>query len=219
MTRKLPAKSLSERLPGLAFVVLLHFVLGWALLNGLARKAAEQVLKEPLEVALLEEPKPAVIAPPEAPPAEPDQPAEPEPPVEPKPPAPPPKPPRPRAARVPSPEVAVTVPAVAAAPAAQPETAPRSATAPIVAIGMACPNHIHVRSSVPYPGRAERRGLEGQVVAEFTVSVGGAIENVRIASSSNAIFNEAVLQAVRRFQCIGQRSAVRVRVPFEFILK
>ncbi|MCL2898309.1 TonB family protein [Brenneria sp. WC1b.1] len=83
---------------------------------------------------------------------------------------------------------------------------------------MACPNHIRVRSSVPYPSRAVRRGLEGQVVAEFTVSAGGAIESVRIASSSDAVFNDVVLQAVRRFQCVGQRSAVRVSVPFEFTL-
>lgn len=84
---------------------------------------------------------------------------------------------------------------------------------------MACPNHLRVRSSVPYPTRAERRGLEGQVVAEFTVSADGAIENVRIASSSNAVFDDVVLQAVQRLRCVGQKSTVRVRVPFEFTLR
>lgn len=213
MMRTLPSKSLSERLLGLAFVVLLHLVLVWALFNGLVRKVVEQVVKEPLEVVLIEEPKPVVLASPLP---------EPTLPVPPPPKPQPPRPPRFKPARLAQPAAA---PIAATAPAVKPipPTAPRSVALPAasttVAIGMACPNYLSVRSSVPYPGSAERRGLAGQVVVEFTVNAGGTIENVRIASSSNAIFNDVVLQAVRRFQCVGQGAEVRVLAPFEFTLK
>ncbi len=53
-----------KHLPGIGFVVLLHVVLVWALVNGLARKVVE-VVKGPLETKIIQEIKPP---PPEAPP-------------------------------------------------------------------------------------------------------------------------------------------------------
>jgi len=45
------------RVAGLGVVVLLHLLLGWALVNGLARRVVE-VLKQPLETRIIEEVKP-----------------------------------------------------------------------------------------------------------------------------------------------------------------
>ncbi|RMX05856.1 energy transducer TonB [Corticibacter populi] len=234
MNRKLPQKTLTERLPGIVIVLLLHAGLAWAVLSGLGRKVVEQIIPaEPLEVVLLAEPEPVVIEPPPLP-EPPPPPPEPPPPAPPPPPKPP--PPAPKPAYVPPPEVPVaapvaptltavqnTAPEPAPAPAAPPPPPPAPPAPPAapaqVAIGVACPNHVAVRSSVPYPSRAERRGIEGRVVAEFTVSPGGALQNVRIASSSDAVFDDVVLQAVQRFKCNGQGSPVRVRVPFEFNLR
>ena len=231
MIRKIPAKSFAERVPGLFVVVLLHVGLGWLLYNGLARKAVEQVIKEPLEVALIEAPKPLAIEEP-LPPPEPSPPEPPPPPREPPKPKPRPKP-APKPAYVPPAEVPVsaapaepTISAVQsvervpdAAPVAPPPSPPAPpAPPPTVAVGVACPNHVAVRSSVAYPSRAERRGIEGRVIAEFTVSPVGALDNVHIVSSSDVLFNDVVLAAVQRFRCVGQGTPVRVRVPFEFSL-
>lgn len=226
MSRKLPAKSLSERLPGLLIVVLLHLAIGWALFSGLARKAVDQVFKEPLEVALIDMPKPVVVEPP--PPPQPPKPPTPKPRLRPKPASKPVDVPAEQAVPVPAPAPAPAAPTPSAVqstertpesgPAATPAPPAPPAPPPQVAIGLACPNHISVRSGVPYPSRAERRGISGRVVAEFTVAPNGELQNARIASSSDAIFNDVVLAAVQRFKCIGQGTQVRVRIPFEFTL-
>lgn len=49
---------------GLGIVVLLHVALGWALMNGLARKVVE-VIKAPIETKIIEEVKPPPPPPPE----------------------------------------------------------------------------------------------------------------------------------------------------------
>ncbi len=49
---------------GIGVVILMHIVLGWALLNGLARKVVE-VIKAPIETKIIEEVKPPPPPPPE----------------------------------------------------------------------------------------------------------------------------------------------------------
>ena len=49
---------------GFGIVILLHVVVGWALLNGLARKVVE-VIKAPIETKIIEEVKPPPPPPPE----------------------------------------------------------------------------------------------------------------------------------------------------------
>ncbi|HSW08548.1 MAG TPA: energy transducer TonB, partial [Aquabacterium sp.] len=53
-----------KHLTGFIVVVILHIILGWALLNGLARKIVE-VVKGPIETKIIEEVKPPPPPPPE----------------------------------------------------------------------------------------------------------------------------------------------------------
>ena len=202
-----PSGSQSRNLTGISVAVVAHLIFGYALVNGLAHKVVD-VLKKPLEVNLIEEFKPP----------------------------PPPPPPRkvlppqmkaPPPAYVPPPQINVQAPPAPAAiavvstkPAPPVEVAPPvvKAAPPAVAIGAACPNHLDVRSRVVYPPQAQLRGLSGDVVVEFTVGPGGSIGNAQIARSTNAIFNEAALNAVSHLRCVGQGQDVKVRIPFAFRL-
>jgi protein TonB len=188
---------------GIGSVILIHIVLVYALVNGLARKLVD-VIKKPLEVSIIEEVK--VQAPP------------------PKAVPPPPRTVTPPPTFVPPPEVVVAAapspPAPIAAvseapPAPVPVEAPRPA---VVNVGIACPNHLDVRSKTPYPPQASRLGLSGDVLIEFTVKAGGEIADVAVVRSSNSVFNNVATSAVAQLRCIGQGQAVKVRVPFVFKL-
>jgi len=198
---------------GLAAVVGLHVVLAYGLANGLARTVVE-VLKNPLDVSLIQE-----IKPPPPPPPPPPKPR-----VIPKA---PPKAAPPPPAYVPPVEVPVVAPppviaatSVEPPPPAPPAPAPAPVPAapPVVDVGVTCSNHVAVRSQVAYPPQAERMGLSGDVVVDFTVGADGAIKNVTVARSSNAVFNAAATSAVAKLKCAGQGQDVRVRLPFSFRL-
>ncbi|WP_409160548.1 energy transducer TonB [Pectobacterium sp. B2J-2] len=231
MIRQLPRKNLRQRLPGIIVVVLLHIVVGYLLLNGLARKVVEKVIEQPLVVSLIETPKSVPTSPPapQPEPPRPDPKPEPEPePPKPEPPKPEPKPEPPKPKPKPRPQQPAPTPVSPTPPVetTQPVSAPAPVTAPsapaalpVTSIAVVCSNHASVRNSVPYPSMAKRRNVQGTVVAEFTVSSRGQVENVRIVSSSNAVFDDAVLEAVQRFRCSGQSAPVRIRVPFEFSLR
>jgi protein TonB len=207
-----------RNLAGVAFVVVFHILFAWALMSGLAREAVN-AFKDPLVVRLIEEPKPVAEEPP---------------------PPPPPPPPRvkkavaqskapPPPAYVPPPEVAVAVQSEPAIAVIQHEPAPLPAPAPEVepvpepvavaaAVGVVCPNHLDIRSSVPYPPQALRANKSGEVLVEFVVNTGGSIGKVRIVRSSDTVFNKVAVSAVKRFRCIGQAEPALVRVPFQFAL-
>lgn len=194
---------------GIASVILIHVVVIYALMNGLARKVVD-VLKKPLDVSIIEEVKPDIPPPP--PPTKVLQP--------------PPKFAPPPPAYVPPPEVQVapqpnTVTAVTHAPP-PPPTPASVAEAPkpaIASVGIVCPNHLDVQSRVAFPAQAMRLGLNGEVEVEFLVSPSGSISDITIARSSNKLFNSAVTAAVAQFRCVGQGSPVKVRVPFVFRLE
>jgi protein TonB len=207
-----------RHLTGIGFVVLFHIALVYGLVNGLARKVVD-VLSNPLDVQIIEAPKP-IAPPPPPPPPPPKVVAVPRPKI-----APPP-------AYVPPPEVTVNTPPAPTiqatqavppppAPVAPPEPPAPPAPPPapaVVSVGVTCPNHVNIRSSVPYPPRAQQMNLSGDVLVEFVVRETGAIGNVRIVKSSNSVFNDVVTAAVARFQCVGQGQPVRVLVPFQFKL-
>lgn len=90
---------------------------------------------------------------------------------------------------------------------------------PSMAVSAACPNSQAVRTSMRYPLMARRDGAEGDVIARFIVGAGGGIRGAEIVSSSNRVFNSAVLAAVQQFQCAGQGRDVMVEVPFSFRLQ
>jgi len=82
-----------------------------------------------------------------------------------------------------------------------------------------------VRFPPAYPPKAKLRGIEGFVVVEFTVTKEGGVKNARIIEASpSAIFNRAVLRAVRRWKFTPRREEgktidVVARQRIEFRLK
>ena len=188
-----------KHLIGIFLVVGFHVVLGYALVNGLARKVVD-VFKKPLTVNVIEEIKSL-------------------------PPPPPPKalpPPKlvatPPPAYVPPVEVAVQAPPQAVItttqkPTPEPVVVAPAAPAPIN-VAVACPNHRSV--NVDMPRQAQRLGLSGEVLVGFTVSASGEVKDISILRSSNAMFNNAALNAVAQYRCVGQGHDARVQVPFAF---
>lgn len=205
----------SRRLAGFGFVVLLHILIAYALVTGLARKMVE-VVKGPIEVKVIEEiikrppPPPEVIPPP------------------PKVAAPPPP-------FIPPPEVNITPPTTIAPTitAVTPE-APPGPQAPVIAkpveqapppqpavrsAQVVCPNYREVLSSIVYPREALVEGIEGTVVIEFTVTANGQVRDPVIRQSSNRIFNRLSLSTVGRLNCQGQGQDIRVQAPLEFRIR
>jgi protein TonB len=203
---------------GIGAVVILHVLVVWALVSGLARKVVE-VVKGPIEVKVIEEvvkkppPPPEVIPPPPklaAPP--------------------PPFIPPPEINIAPPPTAAPTITAVTkdAPPAPQapviqkvPET-PVAAVAPAPAIRsaqVACANYREVMSSIVYPREALQNGTEGEVVIEFTVGANGQIKDAVIKSSSNRIFNRSSMSVVSQLQCQSGGQDIRVQAPISFKIR
>jgi protein TonB len=190
-----------KHLSGLGLVLILHVLVGYALVNGLARKMVE-VIKSPMETKIIEE----TSKPPED-----------------TPPPPPPKMVQLPPAFVPPPEVQIQAP-VAPQPTisntTRVVTPAKPPAAPVVhappSVGVACPNSQQIRADIAYPARAKRDELEGQVLIEFTVAADGSIKDIDIKSSSDRIFNDVSINAVRQFKCNAQGRDVRVTVPFVF---
>ncbi len=198
-----------QHMLGTALVIGFHVILAYALLNGLARKVID-VVKKPLDVSLVEE----IKAEPPPKPTPPPKQVVPQPKSE----VPPPF--------VPKVEVAVETPQPAPTITASntpPEPAPPAPVAepappPPVNVAVACPNHVSVRSKVPYPTQAQRQGISGDVLIEFTVAPDGGVGGINVVRSSNAVFNAVSIDAVSQLRCVGQGKNVRVRVPFSFRL-
>jgi len=174
----------SQRRPGkhpvgLIIVIVLHLLLGWALLSGLARKVVE-VVKAPIETKIIEEVKPPPPPPPENLP-------------------PPPKNLPPPPAFVPPPEVQVAqpqaptitttnvqpppqevkisqAPPTVQAPPAPP--APRAARPAIADINACAPK------SSDYPLAAAKVNATGTTRVRFTVDGAGKLAKVEVVKSS-----------------------------------
>ncbi len=81
-----------------------------------------------------------------------------------------------------------------------------------------------VRVLPQYPPRAASRGIEGWVIVEFTISAAGTVKDpVVVDSHPSAIFNRAMLRAIRKWKykpkivdgVAVERIGVRVRQNFE----
>ena len=190
---------------GITVVIILHVVVGYALVSGLARKAIE-VIKQPMTTKVIEEVK--------------------KPPPPDTPPPPPPKLVQIIPTFVPPPEVQISSPVVQAVisnptPIAPPVYAPPKVVAAPPAppsVGTACPNSQQIRTEIKYPAAARKDGIQGEVLVEFTVATNGEIKDVDVKSSSNRVFNSVSVNAVRQFKCNAQGRDVRVQVPFSFKL-
>ena len=169
----------SRRLAGLAVVVLLHVVLIYALVNGLARKIVE-VIKPPLMAKLIED----VKAPP------PDKP----------PPPPPPKLAPPPPAYIPPPEVVVQLPPPAAATiTATTDVKPAEIPRPVAARTPAVIDPNTACAKPEYPPAALRAEQTGIVALSFLIDVDGRVLESKVERSSGyRALDEAARRALGR---------------------
>ncbi len=205
----------TKHLVGIVVVILLHVLLIYGLVSGLARKVVE-VVKKPLETQIIEEIKPPPPPPPEVQLPPPPKFVAPPPPY-----IPPPEvqvnvPPPPNVitatTNTPPPEappIAVRAPVEAppAPPAAPPATSARSA----------CPNYAKALGDSAYPRDAVKEGIEkGEAVIRFTVGSGGEVKDISTVSSSHRSFARAAQSVVRELHCIGQGKDIIFEIPFSF---
>jgi protein TonB len=185
-----PQGNANRRLTGLAVVVVFHALMGYALVNGLARKIVE-VVTQPLETKIIEEIKP--------------------PPQEKPPPPPPPRLAAPPPPYIPPPEVQVQVPQTAPAITAVTTAKP---TEPVAVPGQryappapAAPRAAPVRTSPvvdaracdkpEYPPAALRAQETGIVLLAFLIDVdGSALESKVERSSGSRRLDEAARKAL-----------------------
>ena len=73
-----------------------------------------------------------------------------------------------------------------------------------------------------YPSAARRAGKEGFVVAEFIVDTYGITTDIKIQQSSDPVFNETAIEAIRKWRFTpGKKdnrlvkTRTRVRIPFQ----
>lgn len=192
-------QTLGKRFGGLAIVILLHVVVLYALVSGLAKRVVE-VVRAPIETKVIEEvkappPPPEVVVPPppklEAPP----------PPFIPPPEvqiaAPPPVQPT-ITASTPTPpavvEIAPAAPPVVAAPAPPAPPPPK----PVVAsIGVACQKLV----APVMPTRAVEEGINGAVKARITIKNSKVINVEIVSARPRGVFDAAVRTAMMRYSC------------------
>jgi protein TonB len=179
----------TRHLIGITAVVLVHALVVYALVTGLARKAIE-VIKKPLTATIVEE----IKAPPPPPP-------------------PPPKkievtkaPPPPEQPYVPPPDVPPPVtapePVIAAVTPTPPPVAP--VIAPPQPVVVAPPKPAIVRNPNPInscapamPGEAMRKNIEGSVLAHMYVDEKGDVTEVKIIQASDRMFERAAVNALK----------------------
>lgn len=203
----------SRRIKGIAIVIVLHALLGYALVSGMARNGLN-LIKKPLEAVVIQE----VIIPPPPPP----------PPKEIKPPeAKTPKVVAPPPPFVPPPEVAApvsaapTIVSVATPPPAPvviapppPPQAPPVATGPKrTSIGVACPTQV----APEMPRKALQDGVEGVVKAQIVIK-DGAVKEVTILSGPR-VFHAAVRNAMMQYKCTQDAGEIIATQEFNFKLE
>jgi protein TonB len=206
-----------RHLVGIAFVILFHAFIVWALVSGLAKKVVD-VVRAPIETKVIEEikkppPPPEVVVPPPPKMEAPPPPFIPPPEVQIATP-PPPVPTITATSPTPPPQTVIT-------PIAPPVTAPPAPPAPaVVSAAVVCSNFTTVMGDAAFPKEAVRQGLDkGEATVLFTLSASGEIKNVQVERASNPIFGRASARVVGDFKCQGQGRDVQVRVPFSYKLE
>lgn len=203
----------SRRVKGIVIVVLVHALIGYALVSGMARTGLN-MLKKPLEAVVIQE----VIIPPPPPPPPPKK-------VEKLPEAP--KVDAPPPPYVPPPDVAPPVTSnapviqsVSTPPPAPAVIAPPPPPAPPVvigpkrtSIGLACPTQVPPEM----PRKALQDGTEGVVKAQIHIK-GGQIVDVTILSGPR-VFHAAVKAAMLQYKCVSGDGEVIATQEFNFKLE
>lgn len=179
----------SKHVIGFGIVIVLHILLGWALINGLARTVVE-VIKGPIETKIIEETKPPPPPPENLPP--PPKFAPPPPSFVPPPevvvtPPPTPAPAITTTAIVPPPAPPVVIAPVAPAAPPAPAAAPAAPAAPRVAARPAIGN---VQACAPgpddYPAVAVKEEATGTTKVRFTVDAAGKLAGSEVVRSAGA---------------------------------
>jgi protein TonB len=173
----------ARHLPSITMVVILHLVLGYALVTGLARKVVE-VIKQPIETKIIEELK---KPPPDVPPPPPPKLAVPPPPF------------------IPAPEINIQAPAQSAptitvAPAPTPPPAQVAPPPPAALPPVRKEYKASYRVDPQFPRQAISQGLSGRVIAWVHVAPSGAVTNVEIKQSSNRVFDREVIRALSQWK-------------------
>lgn len=168
-----------KHIVGIGIVLVMHLLLGWALVSGLARKVVE-VIKNPIETKIIEEVKPPPPPPENLPP--------------------PPKSLPPPPSFVPPPEVVVAPPPTPApaitvspvVPPPQPVTiapAPAPAPAPAAPAALAAtPAIANIKECAPkgedIPQAAARAEARGETTIRFTIAADGKVANAEVTRSA-----------------------------------
>jgi protein TonB len=204
----------SRRIKGIVIVVLVHALIGYALVSGMARKGLN-LLKKPLEAVVIQE----VIIPPPPPPPPPKK-------IEKLPEAP--KVDAPPPPFVPPPEVtpqvtsnapviqSVSTPPLAPAviaPPPPPTPAPVAVGPRRTSIGLACPTQVQPEM----PRKATQDGVEGLVKAQIHIKNGTIVE-VTILSGPR-VFHAAVKAAMMQYKCVSDEGDVLATQEFNFKLE
>jgi len=206
----------SSRIKGIAVVVALHVLIGYALVSGMARKGLDLV-KKPLEAVVIQEvmiPPPPPPPPPkkvELPKESPKLQAPPSPFVPPPDVAPPAANTAPviSAAPTPTPAPAVIAPPT---PPAAPSPAPAAVGPKRAAIGVVCPTQV----APDMPRRAIQEGAEGVVKAQILIK-NGVVQEVTIVSGPT-VFHAAVRKAIGQYKCVADGPEVLATQEFSFKL-
>lgn len=202
----------TRHLVGVVFVVLVHALVIYALVTGLARKAVE-VIKKPLTATIIEEIK--APPPPPPPPVKRIEPPKVQPVAQP---------------YVPPPDIAVTTtqsePVISSVTATPPVEPHVIAPPPVVVAPPAPPPKPAVRRGVTpifrvepiYPKEVIRAGVEsGKVVCRLSIDEKGNVTDVRIVESTPPrVFDSTVIRALSqwKFQPEGDRYIAEIEVNF-----
>lgn len=184
-----------NRVVSIVIVALIHVVIGYLLISGLAISAVKQVVERVTTVDIEEPPPPEE----EPPPPPPEQPQAPPPPVAPPPPisiAPAPPPIQTQATIPPPAPPAIMIPPPA------PPAAPPAPPAPSQARGATTRNERSWAARIQdnYPARALREEREGTVGVRVTVTAQGRAANCQVtASSGSPDLDQAACQGMERY--------------------
>jgi len=201
----------SRRIKGIAVVLVIHALIGYALVSGMARQGLN-FIKKPLEAVVIQE----VIIPPPPPPPPPKK-------IEKLPEAP--KVDAPPPPFVPPPDIAP--PEISNAPVIQSVSTPPPAPAviapppPVVVAPVAKPNRSDIGVACPtqvppeMPRKALQDGTEGVVRAQALIK-DGVVKDVTILSGPR-VFHAAVKAAMLQYKCT--QDAVEVIAVQEFNFK
>ena len=221
-------KPSQRRLIGLAVAVLAHVVLIYALINGLGRQVLE-VIKQPLDIKIIEE----VKLPPPPPPPPPPKNLPPPPPTAPPPPAfvPPPEvkvetPPAPAITAVTQEEpkpapIVIQKPVEVKAPPAPPAPPPPPPPKPRLRTGVQPTYRPPVAELLSaYPRQARREGITGKVLLRLTVSPAGDVINVVVRDAQpKRVFDKVATEYVSRFKFEKGEDEFEVDQEIEFRLE